>query len=280
MLCLVRGLHIDEDQDEVDLLGDLVLSLLAHRNEYIASRLSTHSIENKISVGSIRSSKVLEGGGLALDCFGGEFTLPGVGAASPHCLPFGDAFLSYWIGLGRPPPAPNWQLFADDLRRRRPPPKPNWRAFHRPSPHICRPTQVHFPFLFEPFQLRLRRGSVLSFSRGRFMEVFWDTIFCSLGKQYFIMGLLAIESSGLSFWSFDTWILCHNDPSRSIGCLVHNLLWDSLLLCIFLESINNIHSPRSFGTSFGRSFTIQSSLVFPLRFTASQFVKEWGGYRI
>jgi hypothetical protein len=34
---------------------------------------------------------------------------------------------SYWIGLGRPPPAPDWQRFDNTVGRSRPPPKPNWR---------------------------------------------------------------------------------------------------------------------------------------------------------
>jgi hypothetical protein len=41
---------------------------------------------------------------------------------------------SYWIGLSRPPPAPNWQRFAIERARTRPPPAPNWRGFTRPPP--------------------------------------------------------------------------------------------------------------------------------------------------
>jgi hypothetical protein len=43
---------------------------------------------------------------------------------------------SYWIGLGRPPPAPDWQRFDNTLGRSRPPPKPNWRHHprYRPAP--------------------------------------------------------------------------------------------------------------------------------------------------
>jgi hypothetical protein len=41
---------------------------------------------------------------------------------------------SYWIGLSRPPPAPNWQRFAIERARTRPPPAPNWYAFFRPPP--------------------------------------------------------------------------------------------------------------------------------------------------
>jgi hypothetical protein len=104
----------------------------------------------QFSVGSVWSSAVRGGGRahleLALDCLGGEFTLPGVGDASPCRFSFGDVFLlpppSYWIGLCRPPPAPNWQQFADDLGRRRPPPKPNWRAVLRPPTFNSRRTHT------------------------------------------------------------------------------------------------------------------------------------------
>jgi hypothetical protein len=44
---------------------------------------------------------------------------------------------SYWIGLGRPPPAPNWQRFDDTVGRSRPPPKPNWcQLILRPPTHL------------------------------------------------------------------------------------------------------------------------------------------------
>jgi hypothetical protein len=80
------------------------------------------------------------------------------------------------------------------------------------------------------------------------------------------MGLLAIESSGLSFWSFDTWILCHKDPSGPIGIFGSQSTFISLdtPTVYFSESIHNIHSnfPCSVSTSLGRSCTIQSSLVF------------------
>jgi hypothetical protein len=98
------------------------------------------------------------------------------------------------------------------------------------------------------------------------------------------MGLLAVNSSGLSLWSFDTRILCHKDPSGPIGIFGSHSTFISLdtPTVYFSESINNIHSnsPCSVSSSLGRSCTIQSSLVSPLRFTASQFVEEWGGYRI
>jgi hypothetical protein len=41
---------------------------------------------------------------------------------------------SYWIGLSRPPPAPNWQRFAIERVRTRPPSAPNWRTLTRPPP--------------------------------------------------------------------------------------------------------------------------------------------------
>jgi hypothetical protein len=309
---------------------ELLVSLLARRNDLDASRILDPSRDScELSVGSVRSSKVMEGGNahleLALDCLGGEFTLPGAGEASPRRLLFGDTFLSpppsYWIGLGRPPPAPNWQHFADDLGRRRPPPKPNWRAFHRQSPSTSRRTQVSklptsppipttgphtvlpllhllvvslrlkfaqnyhvlLPFLLEAYKLLIRRGSVLSFLGF----VLWK----SFGIQSFVLSgnniLLWVYrlSIPLAFpWSFDTRILCHKDPSGPIGFLVHNLL---SLHWIFSDGIPfgvNQQYPFPFPMFFQyepRLFLHNSELFgFPLRFTDSQFVEEWGGYRI
>jgi hypothetical protein len=245
--------------------------LLAHRQAYVASRsLDRPADHGKISEGSVWSSRVLGGSDahleLALDCLGGEFTLPGVGDASSSGLRPGDAVLlpppSYWIGLGRPPPAPNWQQFADDLGRRRPPPKPNWRPLLRPSPSYFSVAHLHSHFHHQTPQFTFSIGRFgASFTQRKCIELSWSLFM--VGKQYFILfgnnWLLWVYRLPIPLafpWSFDTWILCHKDPAGSIGCFGSQST--STLFVHFSESIPF----PMFIRAFWRSSTIQSFCFF------------------
>jgi hypothetical protein len=184
---------------------------------------------------------------------------------------------SYWIGLSRPPPAPNWQRFSNDLGRNRPPPKPNWPISSHPPPTPSWQTHPMFatlpspPFYTKrpqsvlPSSLRLAMSSILPSAPisnvllALLMEV---TIVLFPSRRGNVLGFLWLFYCGRTFdkhsfvlwvsWqmipltfsrSFATWILWLKDPPRSFSTLVTNL--PALTTGLFLwDSL-------SFGVLFG-----------------------------
>jgi hypothetical protein len=100
------------------------------------------SIATSPAIGLVHGKQALqEGGALGSSQMGGEDSFTGAGETAQTFTFFVSLPPpSYWIGLGRPPPAPDWQLrFDNDVGRSRPPPKPNWCNKVWPLPIlVCR----------------------------------------------------------------------------------------------------------------------------------------------
>jgi hypothetical protein len=201
-LCFANNIPINCGVEEQDLVNDLVLSLLAHQRELVASRILSsmasiqdghevsggdshkdhvsgdssslpcssgptcpgpsslvHSVATKEAVHEdfLDSSspqehgKLAMGEGGALDFdLGGDCpfsTFFGVGVTPVSNFSINDLTTpppSYWIGLSRPPPAPNWQRFAIERARIRPPPAPKLAWLHpsSTSPQLAKLSRI------------------------------------------------------------------------------------------------------------------------------------------
>lgn len=133
---------------------------------------------------------------------------------SPAPNYIGAVFLlpaTYWIGLGRPPPAPNW-LPSFETWFCRPPPAPNWNLPIPPSPTIHNHTLLP---TMQFFKQRKRIGvSILVWNwkncLGLWLTLLYGNYLKAVGLLIgFYYTIMFLGSTTLVLWN---WLL-PNDPT-------------------------------------------------------------------